>query len=740
MVTVPTYEPNQVQLRPLTNARQQAANFAAGGDAIAAGVGDVGQGLNVAAKNAADRQDLLQESIARQADAALSDQYRAILRGPGGILTKQGQAAVEGQSDAIGLLDQANQSAIDAIKSPMAKRLLTGVAAARRSSALDDIANHVDVQANVFADQSESARLKAMSQDAIEAPDGGRAAVAVEAVRQQIHQTYARKGLGPEAADIAFHEAQSNILAGRVDALLQDPNDANAAKDRFQRYQAAIEPDKRATLGKTVYEAANRLATVQFSNNVNPSDIASILGTNNGAPVPPGAAAPGPQKLASPVPSVSARIGAAQQFGAPRPASDGLPAHAHSGLDFPAPDGTPVVASAAGKVIRAEPRGAYGLQVYIEHDGHVSTSYSHLSEASVHVGQQVQQGEQIGLVGHSGDARGSHLHYEVINDGVKVDPAKAIGATTATASSTVAPAMQDLTDEQINTVANRKSGGDAFLQAQYAQELRARRSEAEASKDRAEKNAADQAQPFLADQNFTSLSQVPPAVLARQSPEMITTLTRLARANTNAIRAGTNVTTDAHVYGTYQDLARLAASDPKARAAFVAKNVDLDAASLSQDDRTRIKQQQFEAAQGTGMFAVRKEGTPAEAVSRALALMTPPGMKGNDKLAYERAVWDSVDRASKQGPMTEDEVRAMAGRLLAPSGGKTFFGQDIPLYQFNSEPSASAKGGVVLNNIDNVPDADRARIITNWGKLHPGVPIMNSQIISIWRTQRARGR
>lgn len=98
----------------------------------------------------------------------------------------------------------------------------------------------------------------------------------------------------------------------------------------------------------------------------------------------------------------------------------------HSGIDMTAPTGTPVYATGDG-VVRVAGRGAEGLSGYgivavIDHGFGFQTLYAHLQGVKVRVGQKVKRGEQIGTVGSSGMSSGSHLHYEVIQNGKKVDP------------------------------------------------------------------------------------------------------------------------------------------------------------------------------------------------------------------------------------------------------------------------------------------------------------------------------
>jgi murein DD-endopeptidase MepM/ murein hydrolase activator NlpD len=95
----------------------------------------------------------------------------------------------------------------------------------------------------------------------------------------------------------------------------------------------------------------------------------------------------------------------------------------HTGLDFSAPQGTPIYATAQGVVRIAGNLGnGYGNHVVINHGYQYSTLYGHMYRIKVRSGQSVKRGEVIGYVGNSGKSTGSHLHYEVMKGKKHLDP------------------------------------------------------------------------------------------------------------------------------------------------------------------------------------------------------------------------------------------------------------------------------------------------------------------------------
>ncbi|QID19790.1 M23 family metallopeptidase [Nitrogeniibacter mangrovi] len=95
----------------------------------------------------------------------------------------------------------------------------------------------------------------------------------------------------------------------------------------------------------------------------------------------------------------------------------------HSGLDFAAPIGTPIYASAGGKVIKAGWNHDYGYKIEIDHGNGLVSRYAHTSKMYVKPGDIVKPGQHIADVGSTGRSTGPHLHFEILENGQFVNPA-----------------------------------------------------------------------------------------------------------------------------------------------------------------------------------------------------------------------------------------------------------------------------------------------------------------------------
>jgi len=99
----------------------------------------------------------------------------------------------------------------------------------------------------------------------------------------------------------------------------------------------------------------------------------------------------------------------------------------HKGVDFATDVGADVLAVASGIVTWAGPREGYGNLIEINHGNGYSTRYAHNAEMLVNVGDTVQRGQAVAVVGSTGRSTGPHVHFEVLHDGVQIDPMAFVG-------------------------------------------------------------------------------------------------------------------------------------------------------------------------------------------------------------------------------------------------------------------------------------------------------------------------
>jgi len=175
--------------------------------------------------------------------------------------------------------------------------------------------------------------------------------------------------------------------------------------------------------GDTVASLAKKYSAEE-SEILEQNDISSALVAGQKVLIPNGtiAAAPAPRAAVS----SGSGSGATVRAGGPavagyygRPLSGGIVTqgiHGYNGIDFGAPSGTPIYASAGGTVVVARAsgyNGGYGAYVVVQHNNGTQTLYAHMSSVTISAGATVSKGEQIGRVGNTGKSTGNHLHFEV---------------------------------------------------------------------------------------------------------------------------------------------------------------------------------------------------------------------------------------------------------------------------------------------------------------------------------------
>jgi len=98
----------------------------------------------------------------------------------------------------------------------------------------------------------------------------------------------------------------------------------------------------------------------------------------------------------------------------------------HKGVDLAAPEGMAVMPALPGTVVSAGYENGYGNTVLVQHSGGLQTRYAHLGSVKVRIGEAITSEDVLGTVGNTGRSTGSHLHFEVIQNGTPVDPSASL--------------------------------------------------------------------------------------------------------------------------------------------------------------------------------------------------------------------------------------------------------------------------------------------------------------------------
>lgn len=180
----------------------------------------------------------------------------------------------------------------------------------------------------------------------------------------------------------------------------QEKAEVGVLKSKLTQEEDALENE----IARLAAEAAEKLAQEQAAQNAQNSQGNKPEGVISSGSWP----VPGYTRISSPYGYRNHPILNTQKF--------------HTGIDIPAPQGTPVTSMDDGKVIFSGVQGGYGNTVMIQHDDGKVTLYAHNSALTVSVGERVQKGQVVAKIGSTGMSTGPHLHFEVRINGSHTNP------------------------------------------------------------------------------------------------------------------------------------------------------------------------------------------------------------------------------------------------------------------------------------------------------------------------------
>lgn len=540
MVQVPTTQGRAVQVQAEPGNRLR---YAQGRDYMGRAVEDAGRSLGQAARDWDEIEATYDEADALRIANEFSTYERERLKtGENAYLSTQGFTAGEGREGAVKDLETASENLLGGARSERAKKMAQRALMAKMDTATTQIANHAVGQMRVARTEQRQAQMSSALTDAVDARGTEQFAVNLGVADMALSQMAADMGWSPEKLEAEREAMVSGVHGQVVLAIDSEDGEPTAALEYLDANKDLIGPEMEARLRNSL---TPRVDAAWADDIVRGGELVQYLPGSE----PVAAPADGdPTTIALTTPFAGkgvtvpgGRYGAARSYGG------------HSGVDFAGiPAGTPVPPAGAGTVIKSEYREGYGHRIEVSHGKdaqgrEIVTTYSHLDGRKVSVGDQVDASTVLGGVGNSGGDYGTHLHYEVLVGGKKVDPSSVSGvAVTGRPGAPGVPAdarlssaaMRDAVDKY---VAANPGISEARKQALYAAadravaQGRADRAQAEADVDRRVTDWLNQNRPGADD--LTDMGQIPASVLEGASPGLVSALQQRVQAATSRIEA-----------------------------------------------------------------------------------------------------------------------------------------------------------------------------------------------------------
>lgn len=426
MARVPIAGGNQLQLAPMQQRRLEAQDFSAGYREAASGAaraaGDV--------MRFAEEQDALQAQMDQAAAKALDNDYaeyeREVLHtGDAAFYTLEGFNASNARQTVEEQLEAKRQEILARASNPR-QRAMAGDALERRyGAARQGISTYANRQLRVEETRQSARRAQTAADDAVlYYGDPVRFAEEIAVGTSEIRSELAKQGAAPEVINdqvlrygSGVHRRIAEGMIGRLEI--------DAAIGFVAANRPNMTEEDAAFLDRTLARPLNERKIDGLADYIlgdGRPDPATVEPGEDGAPSDPDQLASG---LALPMP-VEGRI--TSGFGKRRAPKAGASTN-HQAIDIAAPEGSPIRAQAAGRVVFAKEEGNAGLVVRVDYGNGVVASYAHMQGFDVKEGDAVKPGQRLGGVGMTGNTTGPHVHYTLRVNGEKVDPTKFAGVT-----------------------------------------------------------------------------------------------------------------------------------------------------------------------------------------------------------------------------------------------------------------------------------------------------------------------
>lgn len=689
MARVPVVQGNGIERQGITGARIRPADNDGG---VLGGLGKGMQGLGSAGVEFADNQVKLAENRVKDLDLQYAT-AAAQIRAQYGSL--EGKSAVTARPDTEKALKDLRDKLYGEAKGVEQKMFANSVDR-RWAGDLSDIRIHYDKQFKVYGEGLAGDRRDMAETDAIGSVGTPAFDEHIQTGYREIESLNASKGLSPEREALEKRKFLTGVHAGVIRTKLA-VNDVDGARAHLEEYKNEIDWKEEAALREALQPALERR-----EQSADADGIIGMASQDDSPPVQYG------DPLRGGGTGVSDGYGVARGGG-----------KTHNGVDFTAPKGTPIYSIAPGRVVKVSSDPRSGNFVVIDHGNGMTSSYSHMDGHKVEVGDEVTPDTRLGGVGMTGNTRGPHLHMVVKQNGQTVDPQQVVGKARQN------PREHDLTEllARVDAKADRENWSfERRDRAKSEVERRVGRDEKLLSRE--QEDAATEALDVVdgLGDRFTSMTQIPSAILARMSSKARISLR--ARAENNAKPREPAANPDL-----YWRLSQAAVNDP---AGFARLDLRQYAHELPKGDWEQFNTLQRAAAKGPASPAMvahsRIIGVTAD-LMRLQGLDPGNTKEGNKPANVEKraayvagmskqvAAWQAINGKDKQP--SDDDLKRMGRNLLLSV-------DDKPVYAMDDAEIGR-----------RIADKDRARATA--ALRANGLPITERNIVEIYRRTLAIG-
>lgn len=695
MPRIPQYGSPTVGPVQTTSARFRAVD---NGGGIAGGIARGLEQLGGAIGDAAQVQAKIEDDLARtNADNLYLSASSAANGAVSDLKTRMGKSALEHRPAAGKAIEDAFASTL-AQADRRTRRYLEPQLARLRMSADNEMSSYALQQSRVYQQETGKAKLGNFIESAIAADDPAQRDGFFAQIRAQSRANAELAGLAdPEVIKAEERSAVSGAHAAIFDRYMAG-EDVEMAKAYLEAHEADM-------LSKdSTSRWADLKAPLQAREAASDANafmgIASVDGGDRAV------------NYADPLRGMGRGISG--QYGEARGGG-----HIHNGVDFPAPAGTPIFATAAGKVIKSGHDSASGNFVIIDHGDGTTSSYSHMQAASsLKPGDMVTPDTKLGGVGSTGRSTGPHLHMVVRQNGKTVDPTKVIGS-----------AQQSATRYDLDGLLAKVDARDdwTFERRERAKdEIRRRVSLSDSLKSREEADADRRASEWVLNRGdgFTDISQMPASIRNALSPDAARSYIGVAKSNAKpkAVEANGSAATS---------LELLRILEPEK---FAATPLGKFAGQVTRAEMQGLLVEQAKIIKGDPDRSVRSK--VASTISTFGVEDGLTGGKEDDRkkrVAVQKIMESEINALTggKRNPTDDELYRAYqsATRDVTFTVNRTFVG--IPTGQ-----AQRTKRRFELEAGD-VPDNVRQRIVSSWKKTYGGDPT-DEQIATAYQNGKGR--